>query len=115
MSECSVVAAHPVVMMVVMMAVDPTRHPHDDTAVMMVVMMPVAAVMMVMTHADIELRQLHVGFILGRSRGVCGLGRLQCSNRVRNRIEQLGKRPGGRHAAGVLRRRRGGLRAADRG
>src|SRR5712671_5403364 len=45
-SECSVVAAHPVVMM----AVDPTRHPHDDTAVMMV-MMPVAAVMMVMTHA----------------------------------------------------------------
>jgi hypothetical protein len=64
-------------MMVVMMAVDPTRHPHDDTAVMMV-MMPVAAVMMVMTHADIELRQLHVGFILGRSRGIGGLGRLQC-------------------------------------
>ena len=111
----SVVATHPIVVMMVMMA-DPTRDPDDHAAVVMVMMTEVAAMMMVvMANPDINLRHLHVGFVLGRSRGVGGLGRLQCSKRVRNRIEQLGKRPGGRHAAGVLRRGRGGLRAADRG
>src|ERR1700716_3568529 len=112
----SVVAAHPIVVMVMMMAVAPTRDPDDHAAVVMVMVTEVAAMMVVMmANPDINLRHLHVRFILPRSRGVGGLGRLQCSKRVRNRIEQLGKRPGGRHAADVLRRGRGGLRAADRG
>ena len=99
------------VVMVVMMAEDSTRDPDHDAAVVMVVMVPVAAVMVVMTHADIDLRHLHVGFIARRSR----VGRPQCSQGVRDRIEQLGKRLGRRHAGGVLNGRRGGLRAADRG
>jgi hypothetical protein len=98
------------VVMVVVMAEDPTRHPHDDTAVMMVVMVTVAAVMVVMTHADINLRHLHVGFIAGRSR----VGRPQCSKGVGDRIEQFREGLGRRHAD-VLNGRRGGLRAAGRG
>jgi len=109
--ECSVAAVIPtVVMVVVVVTVEPTRHAHDDAEVMMV-MMPIAAVMMVMTHTDIKLRHLHVGFIAGRSR----VSRPQGRNRVRDRIEQLGKRLGRRHAAEVLNGRRGGLRAPDGG
>src|SRR3981081_997965 len=111
----SVVAAHPIMVMVMMMAVAPTRDPDDHAAVVMVMVTEVAAMMVVMANPDINLRHLHVGFVLRGPRVVGGLGRLQCSKRVRNRIEQLGKRPGGGHAAGVLRRGRGGLRAAPPG
>jgi hypothetical protein len=104
------------VVMVVMMAVDPTRDPDHDTAVvMMVVTEGAMMVMMMMADADIELRHFHLGFIACRSRGGSRVGRPQCREGVRDRIEQLGKRLGRQHATGVLHGRRGRLRAADRG
>jgi len=114
--ECSVAAVIPtVVMVVVVVTVEPTRDPDNHGAVVMVVAVEVAVVMMVvmMTHADIKLRHLHARLIAGRSRDGSRIGRPQRGKRVRDRIEQLGKRLGGRHAPEFLNGRCGGLRAAD--